>query len=82
MCVTLVYASTDSREMKEQLDYLLQRKCSWGKKWVIRGDFNDIRDHEEKKGGRRRQDGSSWGFRNFVTDMEIGEVKFRGDIFT
>lgn len=46
---------------------------------MIRGDFNDIRDQEEKKGGRRRQDCSFWGFRNFIADMEMGEVKFRGD---
>lgn len=25
--------------------------------------------------------GSFWGSRNFIADMEIGEVKFRGDVF-
>lgn len=45
------------------------------------GDFN-VRNHEEKKGGKRRQDGSFWGFRNFIANMKMGEVKFRGDVFT
>lgn len=49
---------------------------------MLGGDFNNIGDHEEKNGGRRRQEGSFWGFRNFIADMEIGEVKFRGHVFT
>lgn len=42
------------------------------------GDFNDLRDHGEKQGERRRQEGSFLGFRNFIVGIEMGEVKFRG----
>lgn len=41
------------------------------------GDFNDIKDHGEKIGGKRRQDGSFLSFKSFIADMDIGEVKFR-----
>lgn len=44
------------------------------------GDFN-LRDHEDKKWGRRRQEGSFGGFRNFIADMEMGEMKLE-DVFT
>lgn len=45
-----------------------------------RWDFNDIKDHVEKKGGNRRQEISFWGFRNFIADMEMEEVKFKGEV--
>lgn len=80
--VILVYASTDSKERQQQWDYLVRRKDSWGQKWVMGGDFNDIREHEEKEGGNRRLESSFWSFRSFIADLEMGEVKFRGEAFT
>lgn len=46
------------------------------------GDFNDIRNHEENEGGRRRQDSSFVNFRNFISEMGMGEIKFRGHPYT
>lgn len=61
---------------------MLHRKDSWAQKWIIGGDFNDIREHEENEGENRRQESSFWSFRNFIADLKIGEVKFRGEFFT
>lgn len=46
---------------------------------MLGGDFNDIRDHEEKRGGSRRHKGR---FQRLIAEMDMGEVKFRGDPFT
>lgn len=47
-----------------------------------RGDFNDIRSHEEKKGGRKRLESSFAGFRNFIAEIEMGDIKFKGESWT
>lgn len=77
-----VYTSTESRERRTQWEYLIQRKQCWGSRWVMGGDFNDIKEHGEKNRGRRRSYGSFLTFRNFISRMEMGEVKYRGNPFT
>lgn len=34
-------------------------KLRWGPNWVIRGDFNDIKNNDEKRGGNKRTESSS-----------------------
>lgn len=45
-------------------------------------DFYDIRDNNEKKGERRREESSFLDFWTFITEMQMGEIKFRGEPFT
>lgn len=47
-----------------------------------RGSFNDIKGQEEKEGGRRRLESSFTDFRNFITEMKMADIKFRGDAHT
>lgn len=46
------------------------------------GDFNDIRNSTEKKGGRARSEHSFQNFRTFIDEMNMGEIKFKDDPFT
>lgn len=46
------------------------------------GDFNDIKGHDEKRGGRRRPESSFRSFRSFITSMEMEEIKAEGSEFT
>lgn len=46
------------------------------------GDFNEIKNNEEKKGGRPRQESSFTGFRNFIHEMGMGDIRYRGSTFT
>lgn len=46
------------------------------------GDFNDIKDNSEKQGGRERLASSFVVFRNFISKMQMGEIKFKGEPFT
>lgn len=48
----------------------------------MEGDFNDIRDNNKKQGGRRRAENSFLDFRNFISEMQMGEIKFKGEPFT
>lgn len=47
--VIFVHASIDAKERRRQWDWLKDRSQSWGSKWVMGGDFNDIRNTNEKK---------------------------------
>lgn len=49
---------------------------------MIGGDFNEIKNNEEKRDGRRRQENSLSDFRKFIVDMDMGKVRFRGEPFT
>lgn len=60
----------------------MNRKSQWGSRWSLGGDFNDIRNNEEKKGGRHRQKNSFYDFRNFIFEMQMGKIKFKGQTFT
>lgn len=80
--VIFVYASTEAKVRNRQWKELTERKCRWGEKWIMGEDFNNIRDNSEKKEGRLRQESSLMDFRNFISAMRMGDVKFRGDRYT
>lgn len=52
-----------------------------GVKWIIGGDFNNIKDQGEKKGRKRKLESSFADFRNFISDKKIGDIKFRGEVY-
>lgn len=47
-----------------------------------RGDLTEIKSNEEKKGGNIRQEWSFSDFRNFISEMRIGNIRFRGHTIT
>lgn len=50
--IFFVYASPEARIRKQQWDYLKARKSVWGPLWVLGGNLNDIKNKDEKKGGK------------------------------
>lgn len=56
--IIFVYASTEAKERQQQWEFLKDRKLMWGPNWVIGGDFNDIKNNEEKRGGNKRTESS------------------------
>lgn len=80
--VIFVHASTDPKERQNQLTELKLRKQRWRERWVLGGDLNDIKSQEEKKGGRVRSKSSFTDFRDFIANMEMSDIKFRGDAYT
>lgn len=75
-------SSTESRERQQQWQFLQSRRSSWGSKWVLGGDFNDIKNKEEKQGGNERLESSFQDFRDFIDVMEMGDIRFKGLIYT
>lgn len=74
----LVHTSTKAKIRQRQWEELVERRQFWGDKWIIGGDFHDIKAHEEKNGGRKILESSFVDFRNFIADMNMGEIKSRG----
>lgn len=58
------------------------KKAALGITMGIRGDLNDIKNNEEKKGGKKWNENNFMTFRNFLADIEIGDIVFRGEAFT
>lgn len=79
--IIFLHASTDAREKKRQWDWLKNRSQNWGSLWIMGEDFNNIINSNEKKWGKARSESSFQDFRNFI-DMNMGEIKFRGEPFT
>ena len=77
-----VYASNKEGVRKEQWKELLSRKGSWGSNWCLGGDLNDIREQDEKRGGRVRPVSSYCTFQRFIENMEMQEIKFTGRQWT
>lgn len=46
------------------------------------GDFNKIKNNEEKRGGRTRQESSFLGFKNFISEMGMRDINYKGRTFT
>lgn len=77
-----VHASTDAQERQSQWEELKGRKQVWEDKWIVGGDFNDIKNHEKKKGEKKRPKSRFCDFKNFVSEMGIVDIMFKGEICT
>lgn len=82
MRAIFVYVSTRDRTRSEQWQELIRRSQQWGDNWILGGDFNDIRDPGEKKGGRSRSEASCQGFREFIDKINIEKVVYQGRKWT
>ena len=52
------------------------------KPWLALGDFNEILFHHEKEGGRVRPQRFMQAFHDALTDCELSDMGFSGDMFT
>ena len=50
--------------------------------WIVRGDFNLIRDLGEKRGGIRKQDRSMEDFNELITDLRLVDIPTTNGVFT
>ncbi|XP_024007904.1 uncharacterized protein LOC112083915 [Eutrema salsugineum] len=47
--------------------------------WLLSGDFNEILDNSEKRGGPRRHEGSFINFRSFISQNGLWDFNFSGN---
>lgn len=78
--VILVHASTEAKIKQRQWEEFVEKRQFWGDKWIIGGDFNDIKAHEEKNGGMKRLESSFVDFRNFMTNINMGKSSLEGEV--
>lgn len=50
--------------------------------WLAVGDFNDIVSNREKVGGRPKEQRKIDGFNRLLDDLALGDVGFKGNMFT
>lgn len=50
--------------------------------WILGGDFNEILNDDEKKGGPRRCRNLLENFRQALDDCSLRDIQFIGDKFT
>ena len=61
---TTIYGSLREEERKALWDYLDVIAGTIQDQWLVAGDFNEIADVKEKKGGNAAAIGSCWVFQN------------------
>lgn len=76
MWAIFVYASNKDRIRAEQRQDLIDKKDHQGDKWILGGDFNDIRKPDEKKSGRIKTEASCKGFKEFIEKIGMDEIAF------
>lgn len=81
-CWVFLYLSPNNLVRADQWQYLVDNKSKWVNNWFLGGDLNDIRKAEEKQGGRLRTEASFLQFQNFIDDMGMDEINFKGRIWT
>lgn len=54
MWAGFLYASIKDKERHDHWQHLLLGSRNWGDRWFLGGDFNEIREPEDKIGGRQR----------------------------
>lgn len=69
--IVFVHASIDARGRKKQWEFY-RTEDSNGDLDGSWGDFDDIINHEEKKGEKRRHESSFFDFRSFISKMQMG----------
>lgn len=75
--VGFVYADVNKRIRLEQWEELYTKSRQWGYRWILRGDFNDIRVPEHKREVRIRYVASCKRFRELIVKMNMEEIAYQ-----
>ncbi|XP_013751397.2 uncharacterized protein LOC106453727 [Brassica napus] len=80
--MTFVYGEPDHTKRLVVWNELSTLHPPTGKHWLLTGDFNEITDNSEKKGGAERAEGSFCAFRTFLSENELFDVKHYGNFLS
>lgn len=53
-----------------------------GYPWFLTGDFNELTDNGEKKGGPERAEGTFCAFRTFLSENDLFDIKHYGNFLS
>ncbi|KAA3453717.1 reverse transcriptase [Gossypium australe] len=80
--LTGFYGNPDENGRSESWNLLRRLGSSSNAPWVVLGDFNEITNSMEKKGGRRRPERQMVAFRSALEDCNLTDLGFKGHWFT
>ena len=79
---TGVYGEPDWRHKARTWEAIRSIKGDLGVPWLLMGDFNEILYNSEKEGGRPRTQRQLQAFHDALSECEVNDVGFVGDIYT
>lgn len=77
-----VYGEPDHSKRLIIWNELSTLQPSAGQPWLLTGDFNEITENSEKKGGPERAEGTLCAFRSFLSENELFDVKHYGNFLS
>ncbi|XP_058733248.1 uncharacterized protein LOC131604851 [Vicia villosa] len=79
---TAVYARPNENDKKLLRDELKNISINIQDPWLVAGDFNDVADSTEKRGGLQVSNSRCAIFRNRITDCNLNDLETRGCRYT
>ncbi|KAL9668232.1 hypothetical protein QQ045_002609 [Rhodiola kirilowii] len=79
---SFVYGSVDISIRQQLWDELCNVAALCDMPWLICGDFNTIVSWTEKMGGRKRRGKAIRDFNEFITQVGVSDIGFKGSKFT
>ncbi|XWS48307.1 hypothetical protein CRYUN_Cryun13aG0064000 [Craigia yunnanensis] len=75
--VCWMYRSTNFDERRNHWEYIKKSMAIFNIPWMCIGDFNKVKDNEEKGGGNLRSRRRINCFYDFINNCELSEVPFK-----
>lgn len=79
---TFVYGEPDHTKRNAYWETLANLHPNQGGPWFLTGDFNELIDNSEKKGGPARAEGTFGSFRTFLSENDLFDLKHSGNPFS
>lgn len=80
--ITWVYGDPDFALRRQNWVELRRIGATLFAPWLCLGDFNDIANHGEKLGGRRKYQRKIDEFNDLLADLHLEDIGFKGQTFT
>lgn len=80
--LTSFYGELETSHRHRTWEFLKSIKPSLSIPWWVIGDFNEILNHSEKEGGRKRNENLMCNFRETLEECELFDLGCEGDPFT
>lgn len=78
-CATFIYGEPDQSKRKDIWDKLADISKDREAPWFLTGDFNEILDSSEKRGGPQRAEGSFSAFHSFLSGSDLFDLRHSGN---
>lgn len=75
---TFVYRHSDHKKRKAMWDELTNITSTRSDAWYLTGDYNEILNNSEKRGGIARTKGSFCDFRTFMLECDLYDLRYSG----